>query len=238
MSEETFVLSLSQLSGINTSIPRLNHSQIRNGKMSLIIGDSFEDRLYFWNCRHFFSDTFVQFPAMRIPQNKILDQQFIASFGKFLQSWQYKFPRKEGCLSIDVRSYSIENKDIQQFTTQIKQHTKGIIIDADFNKSIPTPSQLDNTWQLYYLNTSKSDRIREIPFEITPEEPDHFDFIQPHLRYLKKGDYNADIKIDRHNDHSPAINASHSWILPKRQGCLTPFVQGGSRTTSQGLISV
>ncbi len=238
ISQKRSVMCLSQLSGKDTSIYRTSYNHTFSNGLNLIIGNSFEDRLYFWNSRHLVDESnMLDFPAMRIPVDKLSDEPFIKGLVEFLKSWYYMFPGAQGQTHVVVRSYSLKKQVLEDFIARLKAYANWLHIYVDDKRPLPIPQKFDER-PYHFQGYPHSDRVNESPFRIIPKEPKHFHYIQPPHTYLKEGSYAVDIAIERYNNHSRTINKPHWWQLPKRQEILRLFLSGHTRVTHQGTLSV
>lgn len=238
ISKNRSVLSLSQLSGRDTGIYRTSYIPAFRLGINLVIGDSFEDRLYFWNSRHFFDESnMLDFPAMRIPTEKLVEESFIAGLVMFLTSWSSMFPSDQGQPHIIVRSYSLDAQTLEDFIEKTKAFAKHLHIYVDQSKPLPIPEKLDDQPH-FFQGYPHSDRVNESPFKVVPNEPRHFHYISPPFTSLKEGQYAVDLAIDRYNNHSRIINRAHWWQLPKRKEVARLFLEGRTRVTRHGTLSV
>ncbi len=216
------IRSMSFYSSLESDIklPHGNH-QWRDG-LNLFIGDNFEDRLYFWNSRHFISDVHrVHTPSLWLPEKCLDDDYFLELFIQYISSSHS--PSGE----IYVRSTSVDEGKISQFIERIKSNKPWRTIGYIRGGSEPPPQdRWTGARNASFSGYEISSRIDEKPFRLVPDEPQHFKAIPYGFEFLKKGSCMVDIALDRYDDHSPYVNKEHLWRLPRRKGVTLLFSPG------------
>jgi hypothetical protein len=198
---------------------------------NIIVGDSFADRLTFWNARlHFPKWRDSAFVDLRIPARMLDDHAFISGIGEFLK--RFNRVGDGGQTRAILRSSSVSPDLLERLAIELRAIHKWSIFEvgtfAAVDDCVPTPEQLDHS---HFLQKDRAPRSlsvwRETPYQeaevrISPPTPDHLRADYPALQYPSRGAWIVDIQLERHNNHSNYQRSQH-WILPRRLRMTSAF---------------
>ncbi len=231
------IISLAQLSNKNCGMDVPEHNYHWCESLNLVVGDSFEDRLYFWNSRHFVSESkYSDITTLRVPASKLDDEEFIGLLATYLNKHQYKFPGNSGQRSVSVRSYSLDGEILEKFIQKLREKKCYLQISQQQNQ-LPIPKEF-NQERRPSQNFRQTDRITENPSSFYPAEPDHFYSILPDQSQLMSGRYAVDILLERYQSHCVYSNGRHWWLLPRKSELCRLFVKQDSKIRRNGVLSV
>jgi hypothetical protein len=231
------ISSLSFYSSLDTStgVPGFNHQLSR--ALNLFIGDGFEDRLYFWNSRHFSEgSTYAHTPSFWLGAKYVIDERFVEPFVGYLNRWSYTFPNSEGG-AVNVQSSTVGREVIAAFIAKlraVKCHRQFFFRETPIE---PLPATYRET-SYYFTGYGNNSRINENPCQLVPEEPKHFRAIPFQRSYLKEGHCVVDVALERYFNHSRFINAPHLWQLPRRSGMTRLFSSAMGRVNTDHMLSL
>ncbi len=170
-------------------------------EIKLFIGDSFEDRLNFWNSRFDYSEIQDYDPAhkaLRIPMSIIKNPLFVPSLKKFLAQLQ----QRHQFLRTSLISYSLSTEELRKIKSEL-----------DLNKVISCEiiSEPENIFPKQFEGSSEA--------ASDYGKPVHLEALHKNLFFLKKGEVwvtEIEIKIS---------DAPHKgiWKLPRRNSICEAF---------------
>jgi hypothetical protein len=237
LAKDRSIQSLSFYSSMETytGIPIRSH-QWGYG-LNLFIGDAFEDRLHFWNSRHFNEEsTYAHTPSFWLPEKYLTDDRFVEIFARYLNTWNHSFPNAQGWgTHVHVQSSSVTQEKIDIFTAKLKTakcwHNFAYRASAE-----PIPDKYGEE-PYYFMGYGSLLRTNENPAQLIPNEPKHFYPIPFQRSYIKEGDCAVDVALERYINHSRIVNKPHLWQLPRRLGITRLFSRSIGRVNSDNMPS-
>jgi len=226
------LLTLSQLSDMHCPFldSLASHRPSWEESLSLVVGDSVEDRLLFWNGVHFY-------PSLQFTSHLQLLRVSPERLEQGLPDWLLKLcsgtrnirhHRGNAAAYTTVRSCSMSADDVLPIAEQISElqgnmvsvveHETGTMFDdvrlnEDDIRGIARPNPL-SPWR-------RSTPQQGVDVRYDGQEID-VPYVEPwHLQEAAKtgattGSWVVDIRIERREDHSPYNNISHAWGFPRR----------------------
>jgi hypothetical protein len=206
---------------------------------NIIVGDTFVDRVTFWNARSLFPRwRDGQFVDLIIPSQLLDNGEVILAIGKFIRERnQVSWNQNNGGKDAVVRSSSIEPerlrevaKTLQGDSQWVKYQTKAITSIDDY---VPTDVELRRAYFLYadgigaaVQQNWEENEVSGPQINIRAPRPEHLKYAPPALLTSHSGSWAVELDIPRQNDLSKYQNRSHSWLLPKRFRITRAFRQG------------
>lgn len=246
---------LSQLSA--DSVPRLDYRDHRREAFALIIGDSFNDRLLYWNIRSLLPSYFGrEFVCLIISKESIFDEAYFDALVEFLKVRNSVRPN-QNTPTIQVSSTSVEVHALKEIIEKLNSRDRwnyytisninrieDIIPDSKSRRYVG-----DLTTALWF---SRENTWREFPVSGPSVNPPSV-LPQPILGLnvpsrATTGAWALDLEIERANNLTRFSNVQHTWRLPRRlrlhgafRGAYEGLSHGHyrySRATQTGFLSV
>ncbi len=216
VSKSRTILGLVHLSTMRA--PRLDvpYQQRRSG-VDIVVGDSFEDRLLFWNLHHrhqlmYWGDIAV----LSLTETDILSSDRMQAVGKLIRarSWSDGGNQQR----VELISASVPKEVLEKGASLIND---GWILttcrNADHALSIPT-FQSTSTWT-WHLAIAKPKPARtefsSHRINVPLASPSQFESIEL-PPWLAGGSWMVDLNIDRIVDHSRFANTTEKFCFPRR----------------------
>lgn len=211
-----------------------------NNFFNLVIGDSLEDRLLYWNCHQRFSDLMPDEIADFIitPQsleNTALITRLLEMVGK--RCW-----RNNSNPIIRIRSQSLTDTAIEGAATRLRAFGGYISIQTQKIESASDYVTMPPGTQPPSFRSSASWGRTKIDVDgtytgeravVPVASPLHFKEVSMHPAF-KTGAWMLDLSIERQNTHSRISNRPHYWLLPRRLR-LDRFFKRETRATNSNL---
>jgi hypothetical protein len=209
---------------------------------NIFIGDSFEDRLNFWNSRHnysgYYSDPLEL--SLRISATQIQDKDFINSLRKFLLK---RVHNVRNARSIQLFSYSLSEQILTDFISKL--WPKNFTHISDRHSILPI---IGGERPYSSVRLSPSSETIDNPGTITINPPKHFDQLKNLTFFKENSEWISDIQLERHNilksyysqnKFAKRTNYKQLWRLPRNNTAAIPFLERGihSRINYSGKIS-
>lgn len=203
--------------------------------LQLFVGDSPLDRINFWNSRLISR----QIPGSIIISTKLAnDDGFIKSLGNYLK--HKNFLGHHNNPTVELRSFTLGNDDLETFRNQLKQYTYNqIILPKTINPTIAP----NKTSYGYYTNNYQPQKqvfkINEAVTEnIIAQNPYHLSDFPQNLSSLYKGLWAIDLEIERENNLSMIANMKDFWEVPKRKAIAQCFSDNTCRINNNHLPTI
>jgi hypothetical protein len=184
-------------------------------KIKIFVGNSFCDRINFWNSRLWYCEARDINPsclAMRLPEEWVQDDIFLEAFKSYLSKIgdinQYKF--------YSLISYSLGDKKL-----------KGLQEKLGINQFSIEESSASYPYVPKYVEEQKflhSEKIGRTEKDIQTLEPIYFQHIPPSLQFLKNGAWVIDLEIGRHHNLSCVYKEKQTWKLPRNHSVAKNFL--------------
>jgi hypothetical protein len=216
------------------------------GGLSLVVGDTLDDRLLFWNGHQRYNAPWPgQIITLRISNDRAADLPFLTRLRSIVkQRGVYDFRGRNE--NITLRSCSVEKSCLDQIAAALRGTDVflniQVVKEQDHAACVPefaSPDRVRYTNEIPF-NEQQSREITEFRDErvyVPPAVPWHISETRPPAP-LRQGYWMVDLWIDRLQDHCRFANQRHTWLLPRRLRIEKAFTlerQGdGSKTTSSG----
>jgi hypothetical protein len=250
---------LAQISA--TFVPRLELGEMAWSRtVNFVVGDSFVDRLVFWNALHL-TPAWLDggIAALKVSKDDLNDADRFNAIVNIIKNRVY-FPvgGNASHAHIVVRSASLPASELEQIALRLKAanyfnaYTSEHI--ASIDALVPSASALEQARQ--HVEPGSPFQARdwhEVTFGENAFRPS---IVLPrHLRDApqlplgaKQGLWQLDLDIERAVDHSSVQNVQHHWRLPRRLRMVGAFTRGYQlhgtsvvcmpRATASGLLSL
>ena len=207
------------------SAPRIEVRDQAHERFSLIIGDSFADRILYWNDRSLMPAYLGRdFATLIIPQSCLEDEVFFAALAAFLNA-RNGIRTLQGPPSVELKSASVSAEDLGGLCIRFNQSagwTNYHVADpATLDSILPSAKALEQasglvTWRMFDHST----QWREFAAggtDVRPPAvlPDHLQGLQSPSS-ATQGVWALDLDIERQNNLTQYINVRHRWRLPRR----------------------
>ncbi|WP_339713481.1 hypothetical protein [uncultured Sneathiella sp.] len=200
-----------------------------NEHLTIVIGDTIDDRLLFWNAIHRYSslDDLAHYQVLRFSLKRFTNG--VPDFISHLCSGVRNHRRRagNGAAYTIVRSCSIDDKVLQDIADKLKG-TMNMVSHKHHDSSViysPLPLKPRNQgrgmydafwspWSRTSGRTNKSFRYEGSEIDLPMYAP--WFLSEAQTTRVTSGVWVADLKIERREDHCCYDNISHFWSFPKR----------------------
>lgn len=215
------LLGLSQLSELFSPHLDMGGDGESDG-LSLVAGDSVDDRLWFWNGHHRYREiSFNEITSLRISANMLTDKPFLIRLKNIIKR------RGKGDFHKDfitLRSCSIDLPELEK-AAEILREQGGLLgvrvvrhnTHADCVPSFKNPDRVRTTYSMFRrdIDASETTEFKDNRVSVPMATPWYIrDALLP--PGLRDGNWMIDLVIDRLADHCPYSNVRHTWVLPRR----------------------
>jgi hypothetical protein len=251
------ILSLANISRFFSPYLELGEYGWSDG-ISLVVGDSVDDRLMFWNgYQRVGAGDFGEVSILRLPAGCAADGALLRRLAGIIQRRGRRGVQGHSGV-VTVRSCSLSQAQLDDVAAQLRQASGWLSVravrhdgHADTLPPIRDRERVGYRWGSFFNNlesrvtTEFSGRRLIVPVAT----PWHMREALPPAG-LRSGSWMEDLAVDREVDHCPHSNQRHIWMLPRRLRLDKAFVlEGGStgahdrirralRVTSTGLPAV
>jgi hypothetical protein len=219
------ILTLANLSEVLT--PYLETTDLHGGwpsGLSLIVGDSIDDRLLFWNGHQRYRVTWVgPITTLRISTEKAAELGFLMRLKSIIKERGiYDFQGRNN--TIELRSCSVETPRLDEIAGALRSRdvflNVQVVKDQDHATCVPkfaSPDLVRYTYNLglQELESREVTEIRDERVYVPAAVPWHVREARPPA-HLRLGNWMVDLQIDRLHDHCRFANQRHTWLLPRR----------------------
>ncbi|MEM9086002.1 MAG: hypothetical protein AAGB23_08770 [Pseudomonadota bacterium] len=239
---------------------RLNlPSSIYPSSLSLVVGDTLDDRLVFWNGFHSHSLNAPGLYSLRVDPAIFSNQNALRSLVELIkrrnQHWD------QGSQRTTLKSCSVEKGKLEDFAEQLRKALGHHYVDArvieshedlvpDFTPN-PYGNRIRHIWSHREPSVVETTWFSGSEVRCAKPLPPQFQELSSLPLPLRDGIWMIDIRIDRAENHSQYSNVTHWWRLPKRLRLALQFIKSGSvpahnagiidliaRVCSEGQLSV
>lgn len=192
-----------------------NYSNGWNDHLTVVIGDSAEDRLLMWNAQHRYSGLSV---GDDIPVFRVSERRFENDAPDWLKKWinlrNSRQLRQNAAKRVTLRSCSLSKERLCEIAKLISERPIMVEHHQTPNVFDIKPSNDRGSDWTYSPSSSVSNRFRGKDLEIPLLEPWHFSLGEKAPRF--QGIWAIDLTIDRLEDHSVYEDRPHVWKFPRR----------------------
>jgi ribosomal protein S27E len=204
---------------------------------NLFIGDSYLDRIHFWNARHLSPDYIGVMGALLVSKKLSEDTVFINQLGQFLNRHNF-LGQNNSQPKVAIRSYSLSKEELFLIRDRIISCTFNTVYlnDPYDSPAIPTT---ENLGSYHHTNGDTTTfKVNESVNEIQAAEPLHFAFSPARFKNLNKGQWAIDLVIERHNNLSRYSNIIDTWSLPRRSKVTLAFTNNLGKVSREHLLTL
>jgi hypothetical protein len=191
--------------------------------LTLVVGDSIDDRLLFWNQHHRHEDIGLSaITGLRLPATRWSDPDFLALIKAVIL--RRGKPDSDGRRSVTVRSCSVPQSELEKFASDMQAGDFRLAVHAVHhdNHAACVPAFEPDRRPAYRYNLSFPELRSRESLDFRGSQAYVPNAVPWHMREalppanLRAGVWMIDLNIDRSDDHCPIVNVRHPWILPRR----------------------
>ncbi|HEY5123867.1 MAG TPA: hypothetical protein VIK14_09050 [Ignavibacteria bacterium] len=218
-----------QLSSISCSIGEPENYEDKEFGFSVVVGDTVQDLLYFWNrkfCLSSFHKTVIR--QIWIPHNVAKDEEFAEVIKKFIKIYSYESWQQNNL--IKFISTSIEEDELEEIATNL---TKGLYSRNEIKKcdNIKLP-KLNNSMYYYKIKENSYKKLYELEDTFEIETPKQISDPSNHMKWA------IDLFIEYNSKRFQNYSGKDFWLqLPKRNWLTSWIITLNSRVNSNGFIT-
>ncbi|WP_145984404.1 hypothetical protein [Bradyrhizobium nitroreducens] len=227
------LVGMAQLSAALT--PRLQIRTRRANQVNLVVGDSFVDRIVYWNARSLLDPHLdSSLVTLKIEQSDVDDPHRFQAIQAIIRN---RVVSRSGSSNsaIAIRSASIAADQLETILEKFRSADKWNTYIAEPIESVAScvPSEPAIVKEASYTEPGasfQSSDWHEVSLGVSefrpPKIPPRHIRDVPHVPPSVSGAWAFDIDIDRSTDYSRFQNVQHRWRLPRRLRLASAFVQG------------
>jgi len=216
-----------QLSAHNAPRLVLRHQRLSRS-LNLVVGDTLEDRLMYWNARMMMpSERIGDLVCARLPSAAAADTALVDALRELLRSRNHNYSDHANGPRVTLRSTSIPADRLEEIAVALRGPTQPLNVDTQFiaNPSdwMPTATQLnesyfegDSLWHESPKPQWTETAYVDDTLRLNAPYPPFLVGLPDALRETTRGVWAIDVDLDRTVDHSPYSNVRHRWTLPRR----------------------
>ena len=183
---------------------------------TIVIGDSFVDRLCYWNSRLLAGSwSYSTATCMRLPVSRVKDPHFCQALASVLHS-RVALGFHPSVQTIVIRSHSVPQVDLEVLCETLRKEMRTEFVYAqinDYHAVAPSGPRQD---RVSYLEERESEKIVHLQkSDIELPMPLHIAANGEHM-HGQDGEWLVDCKIGRERNYSRHSNSNHNWLLPRR----------------------
>ncbi|AZC18871.1 hypothetical protein [Pseudomonas sp. CMR5c] len=230
------VSTFSQLSSASAfGVYHAVHNEWSN-VFNLFVGSTAADRVCFWNSRLLSgSKNNVNESAILVSLEQLLDEEFVAALGKYLNGTNFKHSGS-GQSKVNIRSQSIGKDTCIELAGKIQPLTWNSIRTEETFNFKPEFEVGSFTQDRGVSNPSFKTQERKIKF--LANEPEHFRFLPPGYLEARNGHWVIDFDIERHQGDERYSNVLNDWKLPRRRELVSVFANSPGKITRRGTLAI
>jgi hypothetical protein len=237
-------LTLAQLSGVRIPEQSFGFQRWSTG-LNIVVGDSFVDRVCFWNGRLLVRSWEDRgFSALRIPRSRLQDEPFVDALCRFLNKVAWQLPGGwSGRASVFVRSHSVPLEELTNLVDRLRTVARCSTPPPEAISGLDTccPTEDFLKSDRGFFREEHRQYVSNTKAHVEVPAPTHLDHIEPSDTEFLIGSWMVDRKIERHDNLSVRINVSHWWRLPKRlelaQSFIDDHAETKARVIDEGLLA-
>jgi len=189
--------------------------------LSLIVGDSINDRLMFWNGHHCYRGV-GQITTLRVSTERASDLTFLMRLKSIISERGVSDFQGRNKFIV-LRSCSVETSRLGEIAEALRKGTYlnvQVVKDQDHATCVPNFASPDlvrysNNLGFQELESREVTEIRDERVYVPAAVPWHIREARPPA-HLRLGNWMVDLRIDRLHDHCRYANQWHIWLLPHR----------------------
>lgn len=224
LSEKRFIIPLCNLSEMFSEYLSVDNNHRADG-LSVVVGDTPEDRILFWNFRHHSERLSVgEVSDLRIPTSRLDDDDFWACIGGIIER-RAPYESTGGQKVVWVRSCSLNKEELSPYAERLRASQRHASVRIDETQAlahfIPTFRQDRDygfrTGAMFgsHPRGTATSEFEGARFQMPLAQPWHIREGPPPPG-LREGNWMVDLSIQRTTDHCRYVNAVHTWVLPRR----------------------
>ncbi|KQW98059.1 hypothetical protein ASC84_04720 [Acinetobacter sp. Root1280] len=181
---------------------------------AIVIGSSVQDRISFWNYRHFHNSTYSSLGSLILTEEHFNNDDFLKYLGKYLNN--LNFIGEHGHNYVSLYSSTISKTKLKHIKEKLQDFTyNNININSYFSEKIYPNSFFKLNTSLRPQDISKLS-ISENPANLFTSGPRHLKYLPTNFQSFGSGHFAIECDIDRHNNLSKYSNVIDTWIIPQR----------------------
>lgn len=241
------VLTLAQLSGVETR-RKVFESRSWSEAFHIFVGDSFVDRIAFWNSRHLYPAWLDgSLVALRFPLIALEAPTFRTALIRMLRTHSNVRSTGGGPASIQVVSGSLPIGELERVRDLMRAEDKFSPYAAraisSLDECVPSEQTTDRAFELEggLYPVGAGTPWQEMPrsddgFSVPACAPRHLEAVTTDYRFLRNGFWAVDCDIERSNNLSPYSNVVDRWRLPRRIRIADAFAKMQRSNDNHGLL--
>jgi len=219
----------SQLSSISCTIGDPDNPDNKEFGFSIIIGDTVQDLIYFWN-REFFLSSFHKIPIRQIwlPIDMAKNKDYTDAIKKFIEIYSYESWQQHNL--IKFISTSVEEDELGEIATNL---TNGLYSRNEIKKidNIKFP-KLNNSVYYYKIKENNFKKLYELEDTFEIDTPKYISDPSNYYRWA------IDLFIEYNSKRFKNYNNKDFWLqLPKRNWLVSSIINLNARVNSDGFIT-
>ena len=235
ISKRRDLIGLSQLAA--WQCPRLEfHDHRWADSVNLVVGDSFVDRIIFWNARSHLSVGFDSgLVTLKTSMEQLADPGFFSTFLDIIRK-RIRFANSGSSNThFKLRSATLPQPDLEalgkKFQTEDKQHYYSSEPPTTLDTCVPTSEALKHSrslvedFTMFYGQDWHEFTFSESRFRPPLVYPRHLRDVRPLPLCANRGGWALDLDIERTVDYSRFQNVQHHWRLPFRLRMVDAFLK-------------
>ena len=205
---------------------------------NLFVGNSFLDRLHFWNARHFTPNHAAYLGSIILEPEFFNDPSLVILLGQYLNNNNF-LGQHNGPAKVFIRSYSQTEEELRSIADRLRKHTYNLVaVDKDFSlPAVPKEEDLKRAFARGSTDISTF-KLSEDFSTLAAKEPSHFTYLLPRYKGLASGQWITELEIQRHNNLSKSSNVIDTWELPRRRNIVRAFTSNLGKVTRSHQLAV
>ena len=258
ISKERGLIGLSQLSA--WLCPRLEfHDHQWAESVNLVVGDSFVDRVVFWNGRsHLPVWLDSRLVTLKTSKEQLDDPQFFSSLLEIIRNRVHVHAGNSSNAHFKLRSATLSQSDLEGVRDKFQVQDKRNLYSAEpaitLDSCVPSADALKNPkllvedGMMFYGQDWYEITFSEPVFRPPLIYPRHIRDVRPLPSCAKQGGWALDLDIERTVNYSRFQDVHHHWRLPFRLRMVDAFLKAYEparhaplcmpRATGQGLLGL
>lgn len=207
--------------------PKLNiHSDRWSSAFNLVIGNSFKDRIMFWNARAFIPDWLDNdLNCLRVEYKQLEDEAFLTILGEFLKRHNHVNAGSGGTSQLMLRSASLSKEEMADIKAKINSTKPWCIVRTEIvcslDELVPEKSEFKHAREGHRFGTGfnlgpNTKRFTwQAPALKPPSVPPHILEDAPPRQIFIQGYWAMDCEL-KSGETSIRLGDRNRWHLPRR----------------------
>jgi len=208
---------------LSEAVPKIEDYRYR--AFHIIIGNSYSDRIAFWNIRNLSPDWYGMPTSIILNADFFEDEVLVKKLGTFLRNKNY-ISYSNGPNIVHLRSLSLEKEKLKGFQEKLKKvYSDSVELNENFNAEIiPEIKSFKENSYSFRPDDEKYFTLFETENQnLRAEEPAYFSTISSQNFCLKKGQWMIDTMIERHKTLPICVGINNIWKMPRRGSVVKCF---------------